>query len=426
MTRLVHLLLAVSVAASTFTVGLVGSVGLSATSAGAAEVGLESQFVTFMNARRTAAGQSPLAFNAALFDVARAWTDHLVATNTLADDAGVASAVPAGWARVGENTGAGSSLSQVDDSFWQSPVHRSNILGDYDAVGVGVDRRADGTVFATAVFVKWQPGAPAASYSCPGARSGAAPSIATATGYELLGAGGVAAAFDNAPSLGSVGGRPGAAAIAATRSGRGYWVLDSQGGVAAFGDAQYFGSGGTGGGAIDAVDLKPTPSGDGYWILARDGSVFAFGSARSFGSLPAIHVGNEAIKLLPTPTGGGYWILGSDGGVFSFGDAAFHGSVPGLGIHDPSVAVAATPTGDGYWILGADGGIFSFGDAAFHGSVPGLGCRGIGVELAPTRDGGGYYVLSMDGRVFAFGDAPALGQPPTAGTAAVDLGVVAF
>ncbi len=75
------------------------------------------------------------------------------------------------------------------------------------------------------------------------------------------------------------------------------------------------------------VGIVPTPSGHGYWMVGSDGGVFAFGDAGFVGSLPGlgVHVSN-IVGIVPTPSGHGYWMVGSDGGVFAFGDAPFLGS----------------------------------------------------------------------------------------------------
>jgi len=66
--------------------------------------------------------------------------------------------------------------------------------------------------------------------------------------------------------------------MASTADGRGYWMVGSDGGIFAFGDASFLGS--TGGTVLVqpilgmAVDVAT----GGYWLVARDGGVFAFGS----------------------------------------------------------------------------------------------------------------------------------------------------
>ena len=69
------------------------------------------------------------------------------------------------------------------------------------------------------------------------------------------------------------------------------------------------------------------------------------------------------------------------------------------------VGMAATPDGDGYWEVASDGGIFAFGDAGFHGSMGGQHLNKPVVGMAATPDGDGYWEVASDGGIFAFGDA---------------------
>jgi len=97
----------------------------------------------------------------------------------------------------------------------------------------------------------------------------------------------------------AAGGRPnvgpaqkGKTMIASTDTGRGYWTTTGDGAVYAFGDAQFRGS---------SFDIDPNQPGaqrveisgevvgiagvgrSGYWLLASDGGIFAFGDAQYYG-----------------------------------------------------------------------------------------------------------------------------------------------
>ena len=78
-----------------------------------------------------------------------------------------------------------------------------------------------------------------------------------------------------------------------------------------------------------AQQVAATPSGDGYWIVGSDGGVFAFGDAEFHGSMGGEQLNEPIVGLTPTPSGGGYWLLGKDGGIFAFGDAEFYGAATG-------------------------------------------------------------------------------------------------
>ncbi len=206
---------------------------------------------------------------------------------------------------------------------------------------------------------------------------------------------------------------------------QGYWMIGSDGGVFAFGNAGYLGSlPGLGVHVNNVVGVVPTHDNGGYWMIGSDGGVFAFGDANFVGSLPGlgVHV-NNIVGVIPTATGKGYWMVGSDGGVFAFGDATFVGSLPGLGIHVHNiVGVVPTASNKGYWMVGSDGGVFAFGDATFVGSLPALHVIASDiVGVVPTHDGGGYWMVGSDGGVFAFGDASFVGSLPGLGVTVNDV-----
>lgn len=92
-----------------------------------------------------------------------------------------------------------------------------------------------------------------------------------------------------------------ASSMASHPSGQGYWIAGSDGAVFAYGAAAYHGGLGQvdpsrppGGanavaGAAPVVGMTATPDGRGYWLVAADGGVYAFGSAQFHGSIPGSH-----------------------------------------------------------------------------------------------------------------------------------------
>ncbi|WP_229074987.1 lysozyme [Actinoplanes sp. DH11] len=206
-------------------------------------------------------------------------------------------------------------------------------------------------------------------------------------------------------------------AVAATPTGRGYWVATRSGEVAAYGDAPA---------VKDLPDLKvrvanivgaaASPSGRGLWLAGADGGVFALGDAGFHKSLPGLGVRvSNVVGIAATPSGRGYWLAGADGGVFAFGDAGFHKSLPGLGVRVSNVVgITATPSGRGYWLTGSDGGVFAFGDAGFFKSLGGVRLNAPVTGMTRTPTGGGYTMVARDGGIFTFGDARFLGRPTVA------------
>jgi hypothetical protein len=141
----------------------------------------------------------------------------------------------------------------------------------------------------------------------------------------------------------------------------------SDGGVFAF-HAPFFGS--MGGTRLykPVVAMAATPTGRGYWLFASDGGVFAFGDAGFFGSMGGTTLGGPIVSAT-APDGGGYWMLATDGGVFAFGDAGFFGSLGGHALSRPLAAMAAADPG-GYWLTDTNGAVSAYGDAGYFGSAP--------------------------------------------------------
>ncbi len=205
---------------------------------------------------------------------------------------------------------------------------------------------------------------------------------------------------------------PTAQDVVSTPSGYGYWQVATDGGVFAYGDAQFYGSlPGLGISVTNILGMSRTPDGGGYWLVGTDGGVFSFGNAQFHGSLPGlnIHV-NNIVGMVPTKDGGGYWLVGSDGGVFAFGNAQFYGSMGGRPLNAPVIGIAATPDSGGYWLGAGDGGVFAFGNAPFYGSMGGQALNAPVTDIANTPNGKGYWLTAEDGGVFAFGNANFFGS----------------
>ena len=262
--------------------------------------------------------------------------------------------------------------------------------------------------------------APAATNPQPPPTS-PAPPPAPSHGYWLVGSDGGIFNFGSAQFHGSTGSmhlqRP-VVGITPTADRDGYWLVASDGGIFAFGDAGFHGSipgsglSPAGSGlphSLNApiVGMVPSTDGGGYFMVASDGGVFAFGDARFEGSCPGIGgCSGAAVAVVPDASGGGYWVVTSTGSVYPFGNAVDYGA-PGRQSTAITSAVAA-PNGGGYWVLDAAGQVFPFGDAAGLGSLPAGSAGGLDPASAifATSDGGGYWVVTALGKVSNFGDAP--------------------
>jgi hypothetical protein len=149
------------------------------------------------------------------------------------------------------------------------------------------------------------------------------------------------------------------------------------------------------------VGVAATPTGRGYWLAAADGGVFSFGDARFQGSTGGLDLASEIVGIAATPTGDGYWLAARDGGVSAFGDADYAGAPSEFGVDEPIVAIDASPT-RGYVLAGAHGGVFAFGGAPYVGAAHAAGMPDV-TGISFDRDGRGYVVVRRDGSVYALG-----------------------
>jgi hypothetical protein len=212
---------------------------------------------------------------------------------------------------------------------------------------------------------------------------------------------------------------------AGTPTGKGYWMVGGDGGIFAYGDAQFYGS--MGGQKLNApvIGMASTADGKGYWEVAADGGIFSFGDARFFGSTGSMKLNAPVVGMAPTPSGNGYWMVARDGGIFSFGDARFWGSTGSLVLNKPVNGMASTGDGNGYWLVASDGGIFAFGNAPFYGSTGGITVPSPVVRMTATSDGKGYWLATSGGTVYAFGNAKYLANSGVVGTSGPVVGMVA-
>ncbi len=115
--------------------------------------------------------------------------------------------------------------------------------------------------------------------------------------------------------------------------------------------------------------MAATPDDRGYWLVGSNGGVLAFGDASWYGSASKLRLAHRVVGMAATPNGRGYWLVASDGGIFAYGNARFYGSTGKFHLERPIVGIASTPDGHGYWLVASAGGIFAFGDAHFYGSA---------------------------------------------------------
>jgi hypothetical protein len=229
-------------------------------------------------------------------------------------------------------------------------------------------------------------------------------------GYWAIGSDGKVYNFGDAPKYGEAASPANLVVdIEAAPHGGGYWTLDSNGVVRAFGPVFY--------GSLAAADLRAgekavsisgTDTGAGYWIFTNKGRMFAFGDAnKDLGDVSTLKLNGDIVDSSPTPSGKGYYLTAADGGVFALGDARFDGSMGAVKLNKPVVAIVPDPDGEGYWLVASDGGVFSF-KAIFHGSMGDVQLNKPMRGMVPY--GTGYLMVAEDGGVFNFSNKPFSGS----------------
>lgn len=154
-------------------VSVIGVPAVAAAPRTGAESAAEQQFLSLANSARSPSGLAPLAGSSGWQVHARDHSDEMAASNSIFHDSNLSgeAATIGCWTKVGENVGRGPSAGEIHNGLMNSPTHRANIVGDFDALGVGVKISAEGTVYVTQRFLK-SCGAPApAPAPAPAAKS---------------------------------------------------------------------------------------------------------------------------------------------------------------------------------------------------------------------------------------------------------------
>ena len=135
------------------------------------------------------------------------------------------------------------------------------------------------------------------------------------------------------------------------------------------------------------VGMAATPSGRGYWLVAADGGIFDYGDAPFFGSMGGQHLNAPVVGMAATPSGRATgWspptaASSTTATPPSSAPWAASTSTPRWSAWPPPPRAAATG-----WSA-ADGGVFTYGDAAFDGSTGAIHLNMPVVGLAPFGNG---------------------------------------
>ena len=144
-----------------------------ATTAGAANAGEASQFISLTNSLRASRGLPSLQVDGTLTAKAQGWAQYMADTGVLAHSQ-ITSGLPGNWKRVGENVGRGGDVTTVHNAFVASPAHLANLVDPgFQYVGVGVVDTPGG-IYVAEVFMQTasQPSAPAPAAGTPTTQTG--------------------------------------------------------------------------------------------------------------------------------------------------------------------------------------------------------------------------------------------------------------
>jgi len=137
----------------------------------------EVRLLALTNQARTSVGVPVLSFDAALSSVARWWAQAMARDRAISHNPDLGSEI-AGWSRLAENVGVGSSIDQVHDALLASPSHYANLSdAGFPLVGIGV-ASGGGRVYVVEDFGK-AAGGSRASVTDPGPPPTTAPATTT-------------------------------------------------------------------------------------------------------------------------------------------------------------------------------------------------------------------------------------------------------
>lgn len=152
-----------------------------ATSAGAANAGAASQFISLTNSLRASRGLPALQVDGTLTAKAQGWAQYM-ADNNLLTHSTITSGLPGNWKRVGENVGRGGDVNSVHNAFVASASHLANLVDPgFTYIGVGVVDTAGG-IYVAEVFMQTtsSPSAPAPSAGTSTPQTGSPRPVASA------------------------------------------------------------------------------------------------------------------------------------------------------------------------------------------------------------------------------------------------------
>ncbi|MEO6534162.1 MAG: cell wall-binding repeat-containing protein [Pseudolysinimonas sp.] len=128
------------------------------------------------NALRAAGGLAPLTESTAMDTVAQNWSAAMYAANAMTHNPNYSTQIPSGWTGAGENIAYGYSYTTVVEAWHQSAGHYANIMGNYNAIGIGY-YESNGVTYFTQDFGKYS--------TVPSPKAAAAPTPIV-SGHSIL------------------------------------------------------------------------------------------------------------------------------------------------------------------------------------------------------------------------------------------------
>ena len=201
--------------------------------------------------------------------------------------------------------------------------------------------------------------------------------------------------------------------MSATYDHKGYYLVGADGGVFAFGDAQY--DGGLNGGSKYGKITYPgnvigiaAYKGGGYWIMTSTGATYAFGNAPSLGNATG---STGIVSINSSPDGKGYYAISETNQGYNFDDDTSCGnSTYAPSANDYSVQ-AITINNGGCVMVDAAGNVIestnytlTYGQMGVNTTTGGSFASPV-VGAASTGDQKGYWMVEANGHVYSYGDA---------------------
>lgn len=160
--------------------------------------------------------------------------------------------------------------------------------------------------------------------------------------------------------------------------GGGFWLFTAHGNVYRSAATAWYGSPSAFGfRAASITSMAATRDGKGYWLVTKKGRVFSFGDASRFPAIKPAHL----VKGIVAAPGGGFWLYTTHGNVYGSLGTPWYRSPAANGFSGSSIeGMAATPDGNGYWLVTSNDAVLAYGDAATlsspHGGHPIAGIAG--------------------------------------------------